>query len=188
MVKELESIKKILEEEYTASLEQLSCKRKLLKEQKDEIKEQERFLQVLEQEREKKTDFLSAYNNDELISNRIEEEKKKKENAEKFVEKAEQEVKVLSEKNEKYKNTLDDLQKVNKADSIIVSGQFMKEMEDLLDQVISEHTKHLKKLENIVEEYIYMDPERVKVEIQTSIKENKSFLRQVKAIRKTNNN
>lgn len=186
MVKELEFIKNILEEEYTASLEQLSCKRKLLKEQKNEVKEQERFLQVLEQEREKKTDFLSAYNNDELISNRIEEEKRKKENAENFVEKAEQEIQVLLEKNEKYKNALEDLQEIDKEDSIVVSGQFMKEMENLLDQMISEHTKHLKKLENIVEEYIYLDPERVKVEIQTSIKENKSFLRQVKAVRKTN--
>ena len=187
-MKELESVRKIIEEEYADSMEQLSYKKKILVEQKNEIREQERFLQILEQEKEKKTEFLSAYNNDEMVSHRIIEEKKKKETSEKRLKEAEREYQELTEKSNLYRAALDDLQKVDGEDSVMVSGRFVKEMEELLDQVLSEYTKSLKKIEQTVDEYIYMDPERVKVEIRTSIKESKSFLRQVKAIRKTNSN
>ena len=87
----MESVRKIIEEEYADSMEQLSYKKKFLVEQKNEIREQERFLQILEQEKEKKTEFLSAYNNDEMVSHRIIEEKKKKKTAEKRLKEAERE-------------------------------------------------------------------------------------------------
>lgn len=185
MLKELDAVKKLLEIEYETYHEELYYMERHLQEQEKTIREQERFLVVLEQEREKKSDFLSAYNNEDTLSDRISEENERKQQIEKDCVRIRGELDSLSEKTENYKYAIEQLTAINQEDCMIVNAGLMDEIDDALKNIVAGYTKGLKELTKVVEEYIYMDPERVKVEMQKYIKENKDFINQVKSIRKS---
>lgn len=184
MLKELNTVKDLLEEEYGFYSEQLSKAQDFLSEQEKKIKEQERFIVILEQEKEEKGEFLSAYNSDDSLMQRIKEEKEKKKQIEKECQETKNEIIDLSNKTKKYEEALEQLCIVNQEDHIIVSEQLVKEIEEVLNEAAVEYTKSIKSFSKTVEEYMYMDPERVKVELQKFMKENKAYTGKIKSIRK----
>lgn len=184
MIKELDSVKDFLEEEYRSYAGQLSEAEDLLKEQEKKIREQDRFIAVLEQEKETKNKFLSAYNNDDTVLNRINEETEKKQQIEKDRLETGNKIKELSNKTEKYRMALEQVNVVDQEDHVIISDQLMKETEEVLNFFAGEYSKELKSFAKTVEEYMYMDPERVKVELQKFIKETNANISKVKSIKK----
>ncbi|MDE6531539.1 MAG: hypothetical protein K2K96_12335, partial [Lachnospiraceae bacterium] len=157
MIKELDSVKDFLEEEYRSYSRQLSEAEDLLKEQEKKIREQERFIAVLEKEKEKKSEFLSAYNNDDSVLHRIKEETEKKRQIEKDCLETRNKINELSDKTEKYRMALELISAVDQEDHLIVSGQFMRETEEVLNHIVNDYTKELKSFAKTVEEYMYMD-------------------------------
>lgn len=184
MLKELDAVKDLLEEEYKLYSAQLSEAQKQLLEQEKRIAEQERFIAVLEQEKETKGDFLSAYNNDDTVLRRLKEEIKKKQQIEENCLSIEDTIKELSDKTKKYKTALEQLNIVNQEDHIIISEQLMKETDEVLNAVVTDYAKDFKSFAKTVEEYIYMDAERVKVELQKYMKETGSTISRIRSIRK----
>lgn len=184
MLKELDAVKDLLEEEYRSYSAQLSEAKDFLSEQEKKIREQECFIAVLEQEKETKGEFLSAYNNDDTVLHRIEEENARKQKIEEDCVSIRDKISELSEKTEKYRIALEQLNIVNQEDHMIVSGQLMKETDEMLNDISAQYTKGLKEFTKTVEEYMYMDPERVKIELQKYTKENKAYVSKVKEIRK----
>ncbi len=184
MIKELDSVKDFLEEEYKSYSEQLSEAEEFLKEQEKKIREQERFIAVLEQEKETKNKFLSAYNNDDTVLNRINEETEKKQRIEKDCLETGNKIKELSDKTEKYRTALEQVSAVDQEDHVIISDQFMRETEEVLNYFANQYTKELKSFAKMVEEYVYMDPERVKVELQKFMKETNANISKIKSIKK----
>lgn len=184
MLKELDAVKDLLEEEYRSYSAQLSEAKDFLSEQEKKIREQERFIAVLEQEKETKGEFLSAYNNDDTVLHRIEEENMRKQKTVEDCASIRDKISELSEKTEKYRIALEQLNIVNQEDHMIVSGQLMKETDEALNDIAVQYTKGLKEFTKTVEEYMYMDPERVKIELQKYTKENKAYVNKVKEIRK----
>lgn len=184
MLKELDMVKDLLEEEYSSCSEQLAEAKNFLLEQEKKIREQERFIAVLEQEKEKKSEFLSAYNNDDTVLHRLKEEDVKKQKIEEDCVGIRDKISELTERTEKYRIALEQLSIVNQKDHMIVSEQLIKETDDMLNDIAVKHMKGLNELTKSVEEYVYMDPERVKVELQKYVKENKAYISKVKSIRK----
>lgn len=184
MLKELDAVKDLLEEEYKLYSAQLSEAQKQLLEQEKRIAEQDRFIEVLEQERETKGDFLSAYNNDDTVLRRLKEEIKKKQQIEEDCLTIKNTIKELTDKAEKYKTALAQLDIVNQEDHIIISEQLMKETDEVLNAVVTDYSKEFKSFAKTVEEYIYMDAERVKVELQKYMKETSSTISRIRSIRK----
>lgn len=180
MIKELDTVKKLLEEEYAAYNEQLSSLKILLDDQEKKIKEQERFIAVLEREREKKTEVLSAYNNDEAVSDRIKEEENKKQNIQNEYLENKQKVQELSLKVERYKDVINQLTSVNKENTVLMDKLKMDEINDSYQEILKNYADGLKKIGKVVDEYIYMDPDRVKVEVQKYITESKNAVKQFK--------
>lgn len=180
MIKELDTVKKLLEEEYAAYNEQLSSLKILLDDQEKKIKEQEQFIAVLEQEREKKTEVLSAYYNDESISDRIREEENKKQNIQnEYLENKQKMQKVLL-KVEEYKDAIDQLNSVYKENTVLMDKLKMDEINNSYQEILMGYADGLKKIGKVVDEYIYMDPDRVKVEVQKYITESKNAVKQFK--------
>lgn len=184
MLKELDTVKDLMEEEYNIYSKQLTEAETFLKEQEKRIREQERFIEVLEQEKETKGEFLSAYNSDDTVLSRIKEETEKMQRIEEECLEIRSKINDLSNKTGKYKTALEQLSIVDQEDHIIVSEQLMKETEEILNRIAVEYMKGLKSFAKTVEEYMYMDPERVKVELQKYIKETNINISQVKCIRK----
>lgn len=184
IMKELDAVRDLIEEEYKINVEQLSETEALLQEQKNKIREQERFIVVLEQEKEAKSEFLSAYNSDDTVQHRIKEETEKKQQIEEECLKLKDKINDLSEKNEKYNLALEQLNIVDQKDNVVVSEQLMKEIEDVLNIIVTENTKELKSFAKAVEEYMYVDPERVKMELQKYMKETNTTISKVRNIRK----
>ena len=180
MIKELDTVKKILEEEYAVCNEQLSSLKILLTDQEKTIKEQERFIAVLEQEREKKTEVLSAYNNDAAVSNRIIEEENKKQNIQNEYMDNKQKLQEVSVKVERYKDAIEQLTSVNKENALLMDKFKMDEINDSYQEILKSYADGLKKIGKVVDEYIYMDPDRVKVEVQKYITESKTAVKQFK--------
>lgn len=184
MLKELDTVKDLIEEEYRTYSKQLSKAEALLKEQEKRIQEQERFIAVLEQEKETKSEFLSAYNSDDTVLHRIKEETEKKRRIEEDCLEIRNKINDLSDKTGKYRTALEQLNIADQEDHIIVSEQLMKETEEVLNFIAVEYPKGLKSFAKRVEEYMYMDPERVKVELQKYMKETNTNISKVKSIRK----
>ena len=184
MIKELDSVKDFLEEEYRSYSGQLSEAEDLLKEQEKKIREQDRFIAVLEQEKETKNKFLSAYNNDDTVLNRIKEETEKKQQIEKDCSETRNKINELSDKTEKYRTALEQVSVVDQEDHVIISDQIMRDAEEVLNYFANIYTKELKSFAKTVEEYMYMDPERVKVELQKFMKETNANISKVKSIKK----
>lgn len=184
MIKELDSVKGLLEEEYRFYSGQLTEAETHLRDQEKKILEQERFIAVLEQEKETKGEFLSAYNNDDTVLNRIKEETEKKQQIEKDCLETKNKIKDFFEKTEKYQTALEQIDIVDQKEHVIVSDQLMREIEEVLNNIAGEYTKELKIFAKTVEEYMYMDPERVKVELQKYTKETNANISKVKSIRK----
>lgn len=184
MIKELDLVKDFLEEEYKSYSGQLSEAEILLKEQEKKIREQERFIAVLEQEKETKNKFLSAYNNDDTVLNRIKEETEKKQQIEKDCLETRNKIKELSDKTERFRTALEQVSVVDQEDHVIVSDQIMRETEEVLNYFSNEYTKEIKSFAKTVDEYMYMDPERVKVELQKFMKETNANISKVKSIKK----
>lgn len=180
MIKELDTVKKLLEEEYAAYCEQLSSLKILLDDQEKKINEQERFITVLEQERDKKSEVLSAYNNDEAVSDRIKEEERKKQNIQNEYSENKQKVQELSLKVERYKDAINQLSSVNKENTVLMDKLKMDEINDSYQEILKNYADGLKKIGKVVDEYIYMDPGRVKVEVQKYITESKNTVKQFK--------
>lgn len=184
MLKELDTVKDLLEEEYRIYSEQLLQSENLLKEQQKTIREQERFIAVLEQEKETKNEFFSAYNNDDTVLSRIQEETEKKRRTEEECKETKNKINELTEKTKKYITALEQLSIVDQKDHIVMSEQLLIEIEELLNCLVTDSTKGLKTFAKTVEEYMYMDPERVKVELQKYMKETNASINRVKNIRK----
>lgn len=184
MMKELDVVRDLIEEEYKTYEEQLSEAEALLQKQENKIREQERFVVVLEQEKETKSEFLSAYNSDDTVLHRIKEETEKKQRMEDECQELRDKIYDLSEKNEKYKLVLEQLSIVDQKDNVVVSEQLLKEVEDVLNIIVSENAKELKSFAKAVEEYMYVDPERVKMELQKYMKEINSTISKVRSIKK----
>lgn len=184
MMKELDVVRDLIEEEYKTYEEQLSEAEALLQKQENKIREQERFIVVLEQEKETKSEFLSAYNSDDTVLHRIKEETEKKQRIEDECQELRDKIYDLSEKNEKYKLVLEQLSIVDQKDNVVVSEQLLKEVEDVLNIIVTENAKELKSFAKAVEEYMYVDPERVKMELQKYMKEINSTISKVRSIKK----
>lgn len=184
MGQQLDKVKDLLKSEYEYYRDSLLIKRREEKANKNKLEEQTKFIEVLEKERDKTSEFLSAYNNDQAISDRIDEEIKIKNEIFTILTDIQKEISFLEKKEEEYRIALDAFDKEPAVEMTTLKKDSLIEWDAAISEIITSTNAQNKKLEQTVEEYIYVDPNRVKIALQDYLKSSNDNLEKMKKMKK----